>query len=94
MSFQQGLLQPRFAALKCSCCVAGSPEQRNLLAADPGRVHLLTCTPKSNSTNSTSSCGSSDGKEWLGYIGAIIAVVFFGSNFVPVKKYETGEGEK
>ena len=29
--------------------------------------------------------------EW-GYICAAIAVVFYGSNFIPVKKYETGDG--
>eukprot|EP01113_Clastostelium_recurvatum_P035496 TRINITY_DN4961_c0_g1_i1.p1 TRINITY_DN4961_c0_g1~~TRINITY_DN4961_c0_g1_i1.p1 ORF type:complete len:354 (-),score=76.07 TRINITY_DN4961_c0_g1_i1:34-1038(-) len=28
----------------------------------------------------------------LGYIGAIVASVFFGSNYVPVKKYPTGDG--
>jgi hypothetical protein len=27
-----------------------------------------------------------------GLIGAAVAVVFFGSNFVPLKKYETGDG--
>ena len=32
--------------------------------------------------------------EWVGYIGAIIAIAFFGSNFVPVKKYETGDGKR
>lgn len=31
-------------------------------------------------------------KQYLGYIGAIIAIIFFGSNFIPVKKYETGDG--
>jgi len=28
----------------------------------------------------------------LGYIGAIIASIFFGSNYVPTKKYPTGDG--
>lgn len=28
-----------------------------------------------------------------GFIGATVAVLFFGSNFIPVKKYETGDGE-
>jgi len=28
----------------------------------------------------------------LGLIGACIAVLFFGSNFIPVKKFETGDG--
>lgn len=36
--------------------------------------------------------GTSDHHVYLGYIGALVAVVFFGSNFVPVKKYETGDG--
>ena len=29
---------------------------------------------------------------YWGYISAIIAVLLFGSNFVPVKKFETGDG--
>lgn len=42
--------------------------------------------------NSTA-CTSTDtlAPEW-GYIAALVAVVFYGSNFVPVKKYETGDG--
>ena len=28
----------------------------------------------------------------LGYIGVAVAVIFFGSNFIPIKKYETGDG--
>ena len=28
----------------------------------------------------------------LGFIAAAVAAVFFGSNFVPVKKFETGDG--
>lgn len=36
--------------------------------------------------------GTSDHKSYLGYIGALVAVAFFGSNFVPVKKYDTGDG--
>lgn len=45
-----------------------------------------------NKTKCSSSCNAAHSKEYLGYIGAIVAVVFFGSNFVPVKKYETGDG--
>lgn len=40
-------------------------------------------------------CGatcSSHSKQWIGYIGATIAVLGFGSNFIPVKKYNTGDG--
>ena len=30
--------------------------------------------------------------QYVGYIGCIVAVTFFGSNFIPVKKFETGDG--
>jgi len=30
--------------------------------------------------------------EWTGYVAAAVAVLFFGSNFVPVKKFESGDG--
>ena len=36
---------------------------------------------------------TSDYPTYVGYIGAVIAILFFGSNFVPVKKFETGDGE-
>ena len=28
----------------------------------------------------------------IGFIGIGVAVFFFGSNFIPIKKYETGDG--
>lgn len=31
--------------------------------------------------------------EVLGFIGCMVAAVFYGSQFVPVKKVETGDGE-
>ena len=34
-----------------------------------------------------------DPDQWMGWVGAIIAVAFFGSNFVPVKKFDTGDGK-
>ena len=40
-------------------------------------------------------CGHTCGPEsmqWLGYIAAAVAVAFFGSNFIPVKKFDTGDG--
>ena len=44
-----------------------------------------------------SRCGAMcDSKEtssmWIGFVGAVIAIVLFGSNFIPVKKYDTGDG--
>lgn len=29
---------------------------------------------------------------YVGFIGVVVAVVFFGSNFVPLKKFDTGDG--
>ena len=29
---------------------------------------------------------------WIGYVGAIIAILLFGSNYTPVKKFDTGDG--
>ena len=28
----------------------------------------------------------------IGWVGIAIAVLYFGSNFIPIKKYETGDG--
>ena len=28
----------------------------------------------------------------IGWVGIAVAVLFFGSNFIPIKKYETGDG--
>lgn len=38
-------------------------------------------------------CGKhANSSAWIGYLGAIIAILFFGSNFVPIKKFNTGDG--
>ena len=47
-----------------------------------------------NKNKCHSNCSDEESnKEYLGYIGAMVAIIFFGSNFVPVKRYETGDGE-
>lgn len=39
-------------------------------------------------------CSSKEQKsQWIGYLGAVIAILLFGSNFIPVKKFDTGDGE-
>jgi len=39
-------------------------------------------------------CDSKEGStQWIGFVGAFIAIIFFGSNFIPVKKFDTGDGE-
>jgi len=50
--------------------------------------------PTSNgSHNSTVPTGPAAQKDqWIGYICVAIAVLMFGSNFVPVKKFKTGDG--
>ena len=45
----------------------------------------------SNATCQHSSGGGA-GPTYVGFICAGVAVLFFGSNFVPVKKFETGDG--
>lgn len=57
-----------------------------------GTINKDQC-PASCNSNTNSSTSTTDNREYLGYIGAIVAVVFFGSNFIPVKKYETGDGK-
>ena len=64
-----------------------SGEPCNSMSSTPlgGRVSKSQCKASCN--------GTADHHEYLGYIGAVVAIVFFGSNFVPVKKYETGDGK-
>lgn len=66
----------------------------------PGRCDHMTDTGGGgwvDKSKCQASCSSNtttrDSKEYLGYIGAVVAVLCFGSNFVPVKQYETGDGE-
>uniref|UniRef100_A0A0B6ZYG4 EamA domain-containing protein n=1 Tax=Arion vulgaris TaxID=1028688 RepID=A0A0B6ZYG4_9EUPU len=51
----------------------------------------ITSTIASTSTNSTSP-PDLPYPEYVGYIGTIVAVVMYGSNFVPIKKFYTGDG--
>ena len=46
-----------------------------------------------NGTACHSSGSGSAGPTYVGFICAGVAVIFFGSNFVPVKKFETGDGK-
>eukprot|EP00117_Sycon_ciliatum_P013028 scpid60302/ scgid6022/ Transmembrane protein 144 len=45
-----------------------------------------------NTTNSTTSDCPHQPSTWLGFVCAAVSVVFFGINFLPVKKIETGDG--
>ena len=50
------------------------------------------CSGSCPSGNMSMSSNQTNNKQYLGYIGAIVAIICFGSNFVPVKSYETGNG--
>lgn len=46
-----------------------------------------------NKSRCGDACTAKNGSEmWIGFLGAIIAIVLFGSNFIPVKKFDTGDG--
>lgn len=53
------------------------------------RMDMLNYT---NSSVGPAGENGSSGPTYVGFICAGVAVVFFGSNFVPVKKFETGDG--
>ena len=50
-----------------------------------------------SSSSVTSTLGPTDEPvavpEYLGYIACGVAVLFFGSNFIPVKQFKTGDGK-
>ena len=40
------------------------------------------------------SCSARDNSyQWLGWLGVAVAVFFLGSNYVVVKRFDTGDGE-
>ncbi|XP_062513953.1 transmembrane protein 144-like isoform X2 [Corticium candelabrum] len=45
-----------------------------------------------NSTSNQCGAGASSQKVHIGFIAAAIAVIFFGSQYLPVKKFDTGDG--
>ena len=36
--------------------------------------------------------GRTDSTQWIGWVGVVVAVLTLGSNYVPVKKFDTGDG--
>ena len=72
--------------LLCSICAG--------LNATGGSIDKKWCGESCTSSNGTSGGGGSGAKDVvLGTFGALLAIVLFGSNFIPVKKYNTGDGE-
>ena len=38
-------------------------------------------------------CGAkTNSSQWIGWLGVLVAIVALGSNYVPVKKFDTGDG--
>lgn len=48
-------------------------------------ISLLLGSPRAMNSNATDLT--------TGFIASIVAILLFGSNFVPLKKYETGDGD-
>ena len=57
------------------------------------RVVLLGLYDYGNSTSNQCGAGASSQKVHIGFIAAAIAVIFFGSQYLPVKKFDTGDGK-
>lgn len=39
-------------------------------------------------------CGAqTDSTQWIGWVGVVIAVLTLGSNYVPIKMFDTGDGK-
>ncbi|XP_048449258.1 transmembrane protein 144-like, partial [Rhincodon typus] len=64
--------------------------KRPNITAVPPRDQSTVIVGKDTSTRQAS--GENENHLELGFIACAVAVVFFGSNFVPVKKFDTGDG--
>jgi hypothetical protein len=60
---------------------------------DPLTTVFNTTAVTTEATIATTAEPSASVPEVFGFIAAGVAVFFFGSNFVPVKRFETGDGE-
>ena len=54
-------------------------------------ANVSTQTTQAASTALTTAA-SVGGPVWVGWLSMLIAVLFFGSNWVPIKQYDTGDG--
>lgn len=55
-------------------------------------TYMYETTLLNNETTTTAEPPGYGTPQWLGFALAGVAIFFFGSNFVPVKKFETGDG--
>jgi hypothetical protein len=54
-------------------------------------VYDIAATINGNTTN-MSAAADAPMPIWVGFIGCLVATVFFGSNLVPVKQFSAGDG--
>ncbi|XP_065837024.1 transmembrane protein 144-like [Oscarella lobularis] len=75
-------------------CISATLAVLTITSAAPGRGNANATIPANRTQNGTVTCaGLNDQKKALeGFIAAFVAILFFGSNFVPVKKIDTGDG--
>jgi len=75
-------------------CIAVAAADTDPFAAKASHLSKTTSAPlTSNTTANATACGTIEAPSaGLGYVAAFVAVKFFGSNFVPVKQYETHDG--
>ncbi|KAL5460464.1 hypothetical protein EMCRGX_G033915 [Ephydatia muelleri] len=78
-------------------CLTGNAAALYIPSASQGGICYTTAEGVQTSGGSQNDyhcgkiCGSGS-EPWKGYLGAAVAIVFFGSNFIPVKKFDTGDG--
>ena len=56
------------------------------------RVTADVVTTQQPATNTTKAPEESELPTWTGFLGCLIASVFFGSNLLPVKQFSAGDG--
>ncbi|XP_048402891.1 transmembrane protein 144-like isoform X5 [Stegostoma tigrinum] len=93
-----------WALVYCFSIIFGVPaiscdEDADIHSDDWKRPNVAAVPPRDQSTvivgkdtSKRQASGKNENHLELGFIACAVAVVFFGSNFVPVKKFDTGDG--
>lgn len=71
------------------------PRKEFYIDQTPSYISFPGMDRQGGDVHNSSICGQTCGNHSqtvVGYIGALIAILFFGSNFLPVKKFDTGDG--
>ena len=81
-------LQRKVSAVKTRSSLAPTTLPPLAAAQQPSLERSLALSKRSSMTDATDTTTDAT----TGYAAVAIAVLFFGSNFVPVKRYDTGDG--